>query len=529
MTRGENEAQGWPCPTGAEMRAVDGDAISRLGIPGRTLMEAAGRAVAEAVARHYPEARRPLVACGAGNNGGDGYVVARVLAEQRRGVSPRVLEVARLERQSPESKANRDLLAAARVEIASATDPAAVRAALADRDLVVDAVFGVGLGRPVEGDAAMLLRELAASALPVVAVDLPSGTSSDTGLPLGFALDADLIVTLGLPKLGLALQPSAARVLVADIGLPAKSIARAGIRQHLLTRRAARALLPPRPLAGHKGTFGHALVVGGALGKTGAALLSAHGALRTGVGLVTLAAPRSLVPIFASQLAEAMCAVLDDDGSGDFSAAHAPVLLREAAARDALVLGPGLGQSAGAVAVARALATQCSVAAVVDADALNAFAGAPDALRSAAPRVVTPHPGEAARLLGSSVSAVQADRAAAARALASHTGAVVVLKGARSVVAAPDGELSINPTGGPGLAAGGSGDVLAGAIGALLARGMPAWDAARLGVYLHGLAGDLGPSHGGLASELAARLPVAWGTLSAEGAADEPGPLHPLG
>jgi NAD(P)H-hydrate epimerase len=510
------------------MRAVDGDAISRLGIPGRTLMEAAGRAVAEAIARYHPDSRRPLVACGSGNNGGDGYVVARALAEQRRGVAPRVLELARLERQSPESKANRDLLAAAQVEVVRASDSTSVRAALAGCDLVVDAVFGVGLSRAIEGDAAMLLRELAASGLPSVAVDLPSGTSSDTGLPLGLALDAALIVTLGLPKLGLALQPSGARVVVADIGLPAESVARAGIRQHLLTHRAARGLVPPRPLAGHKGTFGHVLVVGGALGKTGAALLSAHGALRTGVGLVTLAAPRSLVPIFASQLAEAMCAVLDDDGSGDFTAAHAPVLLREAAARDALVLGPGLGQSQGAVALARALATQSGVAAVVDADALNAFAGELESLRSTAPRVLTPHPGEAARLLGGNVSAIQADRAAAARALASHSGAVVVLKGARSVVAAPDGALSINPTGGPGLAAGGSGDVLAGVIGALLARRMPAWDAARLGVYLHGLAGDLGPSHGGLASELAARLPGAWASLSAEGSADEPGPLHPL-
>ncbi|MFI5316090.1 MAG: NAD(P)H-hydrate dehydratase [Myxococcota bacterium] len=528
MTRAGPGAHGWPCPTGAEMRAIDGDAISRLGIPGRTLMEAAGRAVAEAVARYFPEKRRPLVACGSGNNGGDGYVAARALAEQRRGVQPRVLEVARPDRQSPESKANRDLLAAAQIELATARDEASLRAALSGCDLIVDSVFGVGLTRPVEGEAALLLRALAESGLPIVSVDLPSGISSDTGAPLGFALEPELIVTLGLPKLGLALQPSAARVVVADIGLPLESIARAGVRQHQLTRRAAQQLQPPRPLASHKGTFGHVLVVGGALGKTGAALLSAHGALRAGVGLVTIAAPRSLVPIFASQLAEVMCAVLDDGGSGELVAAHAAPLLREAAARDALVVGPGLGQAEGAAALARELATHAGVAAVVDADALNAFAGAPEALRSQLPRVLTPHPGEAARLLGSSTAAVQADRAAAARSLAERSGAVVVLKGARSVVAAPDGELSINSTGGPGLAAGGSGDVLAGVIAALLARGSSAWDAARLGAYLHGLAGDLGPSQGGLASELAAHLQAAWQSLSAAGAADEPGPLHPL-
>jgi NAD(P)H-hydrate epimerase len=510
------------------MRAIDGDAISRLGIPGRTLMENAGRAVAEAIASHYPEKRRPIVVCGSGNNGGDGYVVARVLAEQGRGVTPRVLEPARLERQSPESKANRDLVIAAGIECVAAREPGEIRAELARADLVVDAVFGVGLTRPIEGDAAVLLRELAASGLAIVSVDLPSGVSSDTGLPLGFALEPELTVTLGLPKLGLALSPSAGRVLVADIGLPADSIARAGIRAHLLTRAAARALVPARRLTSHKGTFGHVLVVGGALGKTGAALLSAHGALRAGVGLLTIAAPRSLVPIFASHLAEAMCLVLEDSGSGEWSAAHAEPIRREADARDALVVGPGLGQSPGARGLARELVTQVGVAAVVDADALNAFAGELESLRSPAPRILTPHPGEAARLLACDSAAVQADRAGAARELAGRSRAVVVLKGARTVVASPDGDLSINPSGGPGLAAGGSGDVLAGVLAALLARGLTAWDAARLGVYLHGLAGDLGPAQGGLASELAARMPAAWQSLAGENAADEPGTLRPL-
>jgi len=522
------DPRGWPCPTGAEMRAIDGDAIARLGIPSRTLMESAGRAVAEAFANDYPEKRRPLVACGAGNNGGDGYVVARVLAEQGRGVTPRVLELPDLSRQSPESKANRDLVVAAGIECLAAADERAVRAALAGCDSVVDAVFGVGLTRPVEGAAALLLRELAASGLPILAVDVASGASSDSGLPLGFALEPELIVTLGLPKLGLALQPSAARILVADIGLPADSVSRAGIRAHLLTRAAARALLPPRPLAGHKGTFGHVLIVGGALGKTGAALLAAHGALRAGVGLVTLAAPASLVPIFASQLAEAMCLVLSDSRPGELSAAHAPDIRREAEARDTLVLGPGMGQTPAARSLARVLATQVGVPAVIDADALNAFAGDLDSLRAPAPRILTPHPGEAARLLGSDTQAVQADRPGAARLLAIRAQAVVILKGARTVVANPAGELSINPTGGPGLAAGGSGDVLAGVTGALLARGLAAWDAARLGVYLHGLAGDLGPAQGGLASELAARLPAAWQSLAATESRDVTGTLVPL-
>ena len=520
------DPRGWPCPTADEMRAVDADAISRLGIPARTLMEAAGRAVADAIASHYPWSRRPLVACGPGNNGGDGYVVARLLGEQGRGVGPRVLELSQLARQSPESKANRDLCAAAGVEIRSGADAAA--AALSDRDLVVDALFGVGLSRPVTGEAAALLGALAGAGLPIVSVDIASGQSSDTGLPLGFALEPALTVALGLPKLGQALVPVAARVLVADIGFPAESVARAGIRAHLLTRAAARALLPPRPATGHKGTFGHALVVGGSLGKTGAALLSALGALRSGVGLVSIAAPRALVPVYAAQLAEAMCVPLPDGGSGELAASHSAELLREAAARDALVLGPGLGQAQGAAALARALATGAAVPAVVDADALNAFAGELESLRARAPRVLTPHPGEAARLLGRDTAAVQADRAGAARALAARAQAVVVLKGARTVVAGPEGELSINPTGGPGLAAGGSGDVLAGVLAALLARGLSAWDAARLGVYLHGLAGDLGPLQGGLASELAGRIPAAWRQLAEAESPDGSGALRPL-
>ncbi|HXZ86173.1 MAG TPA: NAD(P)H-hydrate dehydratase, partial [Myxococcota bacterium] len=480
------DPDGWPCPTGAEMRAIDADTIDRLGVPGRTLMEAAGRAVAEAVARLYPDRRRVLVVCGSGNNGGDGYVVARALVEQGRGVVPRVFEVGRFERQSPEPKANRDLLHAARVEIVAERSASALAAALAASDLVVDAVFGVGLTRPVEGEIAGALEALGRSGLPLVSVDLPSGVSSDTGLPLGAALEPECVVTLGLPKLGLALVPCRARVLVADIGLARESIERVAPRQHLLTRGAARALLPARPLAAHKGSFGHVLVVGGALGKTGAALLAAQGALRAGVGLCTLAAPRALAPIFATRLVEAMCLVLDDAGSGELAPAHADALVAEAARRDALVLGPGLGLGEGARQLARALATRISVAAVVDADALSAFAGEPEGLRSTAGRVLTPHPGEAARLLGTTSAEIQADRASAARALAQRAGAVVVLKGARSVVAHPEGLISINPSGGPGLAAGGSGDVLAGALGALLARGLPPWDAARLGVYLHG-------------------------------------------
>ena len=525
----KRNARAWPCPTGPEMRAIDRDAIERVGIPGRTLMETAGRAVAEAIARFYPEKCRPLIACGGGNNGGDGYVVARVLAEQGRGVLPRVLELANPSAQSAEAKANRELLAAVGVESRSAENAAGVAAMLEASDLVVDAVFGTGLTRPVEGRVADVLRALASSGLPCVAVDLPSGLSSETGRPLGMALEADLIVSLGLPKLGLALLPTRARILVADIGLPAESVERASVRAHVLSRAGADCLLPARALSGHKGSFGHVLVVGGSPGKTGAVLLAAQGALRAGAGLVSLAAPRSLYPIYASRLAEAMCVVLDDPAGGVLAAPHVAALARELEARDVLVLGPGLGRDAGSAELVRALLALARVPAVVDADALNAFAGDLEALRCTAPRILTPHPGEAARLLGCSTAEIQDDRAAAARALAARSGAIAILKGARSVIATPEGELCVNPTGGPGLAAGGSGDVLAGLVGALLGQGLRAWDAARVGAFLHGVAGDLGPTVGGLASELASRIPSAWQALAAAGdEPDEPGTLLPF-
>ncbi len=529
-------ARVWLCPTGPELRAIERDAIERLGIPSRTLMEAAGRACADAIARHFPAARRPLVVCGGGNNGGDGFVIARVLAGQGRGVAPVVLELApdsgreaRAAAPSADAKANRDLLAPAGVEVCSAADARELAARIAACDLVVDALFGIGLARPVEGEAAELLRALAASAKPCVAVDLPSGLSSETGRALGIAIDPDLVVTFGLPKLGLALWPGRARVLVADIGLPRESIERTPVHAHVLSRAAAAALLPARPLDGHKGTFGHVLVAGGAPGKTGAALLAARGALRSGAGLVSIAAPRALLPIYASALAEAMCVPLDDTATGALDLAHAAALERELETRDALVLGPGLGQEPGSAALARRLLERARVPAVVDADALNAVGGELESLRSDFPRVLTPHPGEAARLLGVPIAELQADRAAAARALAAQSGAIAILKGARSVVARPDGALCVNPTGGPGLAAGGSGDVLAGLIGALLGQGLSAWDAARAGAYLHGLAGELGPKLGGLASELAARIPAAWQAL--EAALQEPhesGPLVPF-
>ena len=415
MNERELDENGWPCPTADEMGGIERDAIERRGLPGRLLMENAGRAVARAVGECAPAARRPLLLCGAGNNGGDGFVVARVLHEWDDRIQPTVFALGEASRRSDEARANFELLLSSGVEVVLSGERKEIEPLLARCDLVIDAVFGVGLSRGVEGEIAGLFAAVRASGRPVLAVDLPSGVSADTGVAPGAILDASWVLTLGLPKLGLALQPTSARILVADIGLPAASLSSCAVRQRVWTRRAAAVRVPARPSSAHKGSFGHVLVVGGSEGKTGAAVLAAEGALHTGAGLVTVAAPRSLTLVFEGQLTEAMSLALDGTAAGELDPSCGPDLLLAAQARDVVVLGPGLGAGEQPAATARALLAALERPAVVDADGLNAFAGRPEVLRSDAPRVLTPHPGEMGRLLGRSTAEVQADRVDAAR------------------------------------------------------------------------------------------------------------------
>ncbi len=506
---------GWPCPTGAEMRAIDERAIKEQGIPARLLMENAARACALGVRQQWPGVRRPLVLCGGGNNGGDGLALARILADWDPRVRPSAAVLGSAERYSPEARENLELLARSGVQIVQLRAERDVRPLLAEADLVVDALLGVGVSRPVEGLVRELLALLVDCAVPVAAIDLPSGTSSDTGAALGPEPRTDLVLTLGLPKLGLALRPRAARTRVADIGLPWRCVEATSIRQTLWTPPAAARHLPARLLEGHKGTFGHVLVVAGAVGTTGAACLAADGALHAGAGLVTVAIARAAQPVVASKLTEAMTLPLDDAASGALHPAALESLRAAVATRDVLVIGPGVGRAPATVEVVRALLAATRAPAVVDADALNAFEGDAAGLRGPGARVLTPHPGELARLLGQSTEAVQADRVGAARELARRSGAVVLHKGARSVIAHPDGLVRINPTGGPGLATGGTGDVLAGVVGALLAAGLTPFDAAALGAWLHGAAvGPLGDV-GVRAGDVARGIPDAWRALAA--------------
>jgi NAD(P)H-hydrate epimerase len=513
MNARELAFEGWPCPTADEMRAVDRHAIEEVGLPGRLLMETAGRAVASALLERFPDLCRPLILCGSGNNGGDGFVVARVLRTWNDALVPSVCVIGDRDRMSEETRANLDLLVRSGVEVGFGGDKESARELAADADLIVDAILGVGITRPVTGPLAELFEAISELPIPIVALDVPSGFPVDTGAENGAEMRADLVVTLGLPKLGLALRPTDAEILVADIGLPSESTAEAGIRQRVLTAEAVCLGLPERPVAAHKGTFGHVLIVAGSTGKTGAACLAAEGSVRGGAGLVTVAIEAGLHPILEQKLTEAMTVPIGTSTAGALDTTSAPQLDEVVPERDAVVVGPGLSTDPGTVELLRSWLSDVRAPTVVDADALNAFAGDPAALRGSGPRLLTPHPGEMGRLLGRSPAEVQADRVGAARELARSAEAVVLLKGARSVIATPEGDVWINPTGGPGLATGGTGDVLAGLLGALLAQGCEPVRAAVLGAYLHGLAGDaLGPI-GGSAGDVADALGPVWQEL----------------
>ncbi len=486
-------------PNAEEMRALDRHAISVLGIPGAVLMEHAGRAVADEVASLAPAGARVAVVAGAGNNGGDGFVCARWLRERGRDVV--VLLVAGRPRAGADAALHLDACERAGVRVLPLAGSEGLVFSAA---VVVDALLGIGLRDDVTGELADAIALMNSAPGRVVAVDVPSGLCADTGRARGAAVEADVTVTFGFAKVGLISSPGCARagrIVVAEIGIPLRLAGELGIQTTLLDAAAAALLLPVRPASGHKGTFGHLLVVGGSAGKLGAGLLAAEGALRAGAGLVTLATAPAVRAACEGRLAEAMVAELDLD-----AASGAAALLRCAEGKGALVIGPGMSPSELAGASLRAALPQLGVPVCLDADGLNHLARNVGAATGVAGLVLTPHPGEAARLLGVTVAEVQTDRVGAARRLAQTTGAVVALKGARTVVAAPDGRAAINLSGNAGMATAGSGDVLAGVVGALLAAGVAPFSAAGLAVFAHGAAGDLARDEEGEAGVIASSI-----------------------
>jgi hydroxyethylthiazole kinase-like uncharacterized protein yjeF len=489
--------------TAAEMRAADAAVAHALGVPTLRLMETAGRGVAAIVRRELEgkienKTGRVTIVCGGGSNGGDGFVAARQLALA--GLSVRVLLAApreRIQGDAAAALAALEQLGSVAVEDGSArTDEAAWRARLAgtgDADAIVDAIFGTGFRGPVRDVAAAALAAMNAAGGRKIAVDIPSGLDADSGRAAGVVFRADVTATMGARKLGLVIDASApvGRIEIVDLGAPVDARLAPSARCWLLGAPGIGARIPRRSADAHKGSSGHLLVVAGSAGKTGAAFLVGTAALRSGVGLVTIASTAAGQSALDAKAIELMTARYTD--GEDAVAAPALAALQTLAGRaQAVALGPGIPTGGGMREVVHELAARLPLPMVIDADALNALGTeAPKILSGApAPRVLTPHPGEMAHLLGISIAEVQSERMLHARALSAATGAVVVLKGARTIVAAPDGRAFISPIACSALATAGSGDVLTGVTGALLARRVDALTAAEVAVYVHGAAGE---------------------------------------
>jgi NAD(P)H-hydrate epimerase len=514
------------------MREVDRSAIEGLGLPGLVLMENAALGVVDAIGEAegpIGQAASAAVFCGPGNNGGDGLAIARHLAV--RGWEVRVFLV--LAKSEPGGDAGVQLEVCRRMglEIEEVRDSASLRTALEaarDLDLAIDALFGTGLGRALEGIFAETVEGINELPVPRVAVDLPSGLDASRHQLLGPYVQADLTVTFAAPKIAHVLPPAADAVgelVIADLGIPPRLVDEAEEkdgRLFLLVGEELAGLLPPREQSGHKGSYGHALLVAGAPGKAGAAILSARGAVRAGAGLVTIGVPEPILQTVDLGSIESMTLGLPACRSGLITE-EAVERVREAAQGKAvLAIGPGLGQEPATAAAIRRIVLETPLPVVADADAVNAFAGqAGDLKNRPDATVLTPHPGELARLLGLKTSEIQDDRVAAARRAAATTGAIVVLKGSLTLVASPDGDVWINPTGNPGMATGGSGDVLTGLVAGLIAQresfALDVVDAVKLAVYLHGLAGDLAAARMGeqalAAGDLLEFLPAAFAAL----------------
>lgn len=504
-----------------EMQLLDRQTIEEYEISGLILMENAGLGVVRELIRRYgpPEGRRITVIAGRGNNGGDGLVIARHL--HQRGARVGVLLLGRKEQVKGDAKTNLRIfekIGGAVQELPEAISgkqkTQALREKLAESDVLIDAVFGTGLSgtrlnQPanVAGQLISLMNE---SGRPVVAVDIPSGVSADTGEVMGAAVKADLTVSFALPKRGHYLYPGAGlcgTLRVVDIGVPHVLIRKAPAAVRLLTLEKVREDLPARPPDAHKGTYGHVLLIAGSVGKTGAACMAALSALRAGAGLATLAAPASLNPVLEQKLTEVMTAPLPETPQQSLSVKAEKEVLELAQGKSAVILGPGLSTHPETQELVRRLLQNLQSTIVLDADGINALANHTDLLRQSRAKIIlTPHPGEMARLLGVKSQNVQQDRLELSGRFAREHGLWLVLKGAHTVLAEPDGALWVNPTGNEGMASGGTGDVLSGLLGGLTAQGIAPGRAIRAGAYLHGLAGDLAAARKGAMSLIATDL-----------------------
>jgi len=508
--------------TAAQMREIDRRAIQEYGIPSLLLMENAGRAVAVRASEVLREGsgRRVVVLCGKGNNGGDGFVAARHL--QTRAYSVSCLLAGNFDELRGDARINLDLALKFGIPVRPFTEWSAdLDDELRPADLVIDALLGTGSQGEPRGAIGAAIGALSAAGLPTLAVDIPSGLDADTGQVAQSHVRADETVTFGLPKIGLAIYPgraAAGRITVADISLPLPLLGHESISLEWVDRALTLPFWPERATTSHKGESGRLFVLAGSAGMTGAATLTCLAALRAGAGLVTLGIPASLNAILEVKLTEAMTLPLPETETHGHALGSWEIVREWAERVDALALGPGFGRDPRSGELVRAVLQETRQPTVVDADGL--FHVSPAEERTFHSQcVITPHPAEMARLLGTATADVQSNRLEVAKTAAARLGCVVVLKGAATVIAAPDGRAAINSTGSPALATGGTGDVLTGMVAAAMARKLAPYEAAVAAVYLHGLAGEVAGERfgapGAIAGDAVEAIPEAFRRLRA--------------
>ncbi len=484
--------------TAEQMKELDRKTIEVYGVPGIVLMENAGRSATEVILKRFPDLARSKVAivAGKGNNGGDGFVIARYLLN--RGISVKLYLLTDSTALRGDAATNGSVFARMKGEIVSVSSSREFQKVKKDFetfDLLVDAIFGTGLDAEIRGYYREVIDHLNSLNKPIVAVDIPSGLDANTGRPLGTAVRARLTVTFGLPKVGHLISSGTSYVgdlEIVDIGIPERLIAEEKVQTHLLDGEAIRKMISvPRKPDTHKGDYGHLLVIAGSPGKTGAAAMASEAALRVGAGLVTVAVPKSLNPILEVKLTEVMTEPVPETAKQTFSIRAFDPLLRLCEGKSAVVIGPGIGTTKETQSLVLRLLDALRVPIILDADGLNALATEAKVLpltnRSL---VLTPHPGEMARLIRSTSKAVQQDRIGISRTFARSGRLHLVLKGHRTLIATPEGNIYINPTGNPGMASAGTGDVLTGMIGGLIAQGFGILPSVQMAVYMHGAAGD---------------------------------------
>lgn len=508
--------------TSKQIQEIDRIAVSGFKIPSLTLMENAGRKASEIIQQRLSPGDSVLIAVGKGNNGGDGLVIARHLLEK--GLKVQLVMTALPEHLSHDARSNWDRLEKLKpgvILIEDESNLAGLDQAIKESSYIIDAIFGTGLNSEVRGRYRKLIDKINAGLRPVISIDIPSGLSADTGEPLGVAIKASLTITFGLPKIGQVLPPGPEYVkelLIADIGFPSELIESYKTGLNIITPELFKGYFADRKTDAHKGDFGHVLVVAGSTGKMGAGWLTSMAALRSGAGLVTYCLPEAAFTRFDTQFAEVMVEPVLDKKKGYFVSDSIEDIKKACLGKNAVAFGPGIGTKKETVKASCLFAAKLNLPLVIDADGLNNLSESLSLIKKRRfPTVMTPHPGEMARLTGMNKNLLPTDRVSIARTFAKEYSAFLVLKGFRTIVAAPDGEIYLNTTGNPGMATAGMGDALTGMITAFLARKVPPLQAVLAAVYIHGLAGDLSAAKKGeigiITSDLIDKIPEAIGLI----------------